>query len=160
MFQTLLIPTAIPHRCSLSSFIGLYLSICPPPPALIYSFPILWKHTPSCARAPSALRFPAAPAASEIRQLALLKGVYTCSGPPRPCNCRLICMWMLVGGWYEIWTCNAAGVFGVCVYACAYAHGYYSGKLGIDLCFLWQICLWACMCIYMRFGCACCWCNR
>ncbi len=115
MFQTLLIPTAIPHRCSLSSFIGLYLSICPPPPALIYSFPILWKHTPSCARTPSALRFPAAPAASEIRQLALLKGVYTCSGHPRPRAWRLICMWMLAGGRYEMWTCNAAGVFGVCM---------------------------------------------
>lgn len=38
------------------------------------------------------------------------------------------------------------------MYACAYAHGYYGEKLGMDLCFLWLICLRARMCICMRLG--------
>lgn len=56
MFQTLLIPTAIPHRCSLSCFIGLYLSICPPPTITYLFISYLMK-------AHATLRSPARPPA-------------------------------------------------------------------------------------------------
>lgn len=67
MFQTLLIPTAIPHRCSLSCFIGLYLSICPPSTITYLFISYLMKAHATLrppARAPSALSFPAAPTAN------------------------------------------------------------------------------------------------
>lgn len=67
MFQTLLIPTAIPHRCSLSCFIGLYLSICPPNHHLFIHF-LSYESTrqPAPARPrPLGSEFPSSPYSQE-----------------------------------------------------------------------------------------------
>lgn len=67
MFQTLLIPTAIPHRCSLSCFIGLYLGICPPNHHLFIHF-LSYESTrqPAPARPrPLGSEFPSSPYSQE-----------------------------------------------------------------------------------------------